>query len=715
MNRTYPHIARTTALALLVALGTACGNDSPIAPAPTPGSGTPVDIGRLEIASTPDAASPATRVSINSLWQNGDAIIVSATKAGAGADKQNATYIYNESSKSWALKSATPLYVEQISPSGISIETWGGYTDDGLAADPTLYTDQSDPAAPAPSGYTSGDRYRRNDHLLCSDASLSGRTLNGSLAHLRVDFVLQITDGTDPDRLNILPTNAVLTLNADGTTPATAQKQIVAYREQKTADGTTNFRAHIDLADVPGISLDPNGTATVSPGSLLGTLTYTMPSGNGGNSGNTPKTLKIRYSITSTTDAGGTGTSGNNIPIVAGKRIVVSATFADLSYLDATATLTPWKDLDGWHAGTEEIGMEMTSEKGANGQPIYKIYTAQGLKEFADLVNGTGEYAGKQNRSANAKLMADVDLSSVCGETKGNWTPIGKNIYNRYIGCFDGQGHTVKGLYIQGRTERYTGLFGYIGGNYDNSDSSSIIHLRVKAEKMSSTTDHTGVLVGYSYRSNITDCYASGDVSGANYIAGLVGESAVGTITNCYAMGNITGVASIGGLAGRNYRSKIALCYATGNVSGSEENIGGLVGHNVNNSTINVCYATGSVSGSANNTGGLVGLNNGIITNCYSTGITSENDNSGGLVGNNSYSIHNCVTTQPDICGLDASYGNVLNCHSEAKSFTYIRSIVALNNEDNWKPAVDGSGTTDNGTPDDDLLTGGSLHLWWQP
>ena len=97
----------------------------------------------------------------------------------------------------------------------------------------------------------------------------------------------------------------------------------------------------------------------------------------------------------------------------------------------------------------------------------------------------------------------------------------------------------------------------------------------------------------------------------------------------------ITGGDSVGGLVGYNNDGVISNCYTTGAVNGNSEYgcIGGLVG--VNGGTITACYATDSVSGNYD-VGGLVGVNGGTITACYATGAVSGSGNYvGGLVGDN--------------------------------------------------------------------------------
>jgi hypothetical protein len=74
---------------------------------------------------------------------------------------------------------------------------------------------------------------------------------------------------------------------------------------------------------------------------------------------------------------------------------------------------------------------------------------------------------------------------------------------------------------------------------------------------------------------------------------------------------------------GFNYCGSISQCYATGTVSGSSDSylVGGLVG--CNSGSITNCYSTGSVSGS-NGVGGLVGYNDGSISGCYYTSLPNN-------------------------------------------------------------------------------------------
>jgi len=143
--------------------------------------------------------------------------------------------------------------------------------------------------------------------------------------------------------------------------------------------------------------------------------------------------------------------------------------------------------------------------------------------------------------------------------------------------------------------------------------------------------------------------YDGGSISGVGvfgYTAGLVKNLGLqNVIINC---GYYSGC--LGGLAGYN-DGIISNCYTTGIVSGSIESvsIGGLVGFN--NRDIAKCYSTVNVNSGDDSyyIGGLVGNNKSCIGDCYATGNVTAGKNSeliGGLVGLDHYGyIASCYAT----------------------------------------------------------------------
>ena len=231
---------------------------------------------------------------------------------------------------------------------------------------------------------------------------------------------------------------------------------------------------------------------------------------------------------------------------------------------------------------------------------VYQIGTAEELYGFAQLVNNG-------NTSASAVLTADIIVNkgvlkadgTLADDTSGftSWTPIGNNS-NRYTGKFDGQGHTISGLYFNDASTNFVGLFGYLysGGEIKNVgviDSYFVGWGQV------------GGVCGGNDDGTITDCYNTGSVSGSGgNVGGVCGLNERGAITGCYNTGTVSGDDIIGGVCGHNELSKITGCYNTGTVSG-DDRIGGVCGEN-----------GGPITGCYINNGGVYGKNYSIVTDC---------------------------------------------------------------------------------------------------
>ncbi|MBN1187623.1 MAG: cadherin-like domain-containing protein [Bacteroidales bacterium] len=239
-------------------------------------------------------------------------------------------------------------------------------------------------------------------------------------------------------------------------------------------------------------------------------------------------------------------------------------------------------------------------------------------------------------------LINDIDMDVAPYNTGSGWEPLGNNTV-KFTGSFNGAGHRIYNLYINRPSSEYTGLFGYAYEAF--IDSLGITDCNISGYLS------TGSLAGKSDYSNISNCYATGNISGnRNNTGGLVGNIYQTTISDCYVTGNISGTGRTGGLVGINYTSAISNCFFTGEVSGTSDYTGGLVGSNYIASTVSNCYASGKVSNTMSYTGGLAGYNysSSVITNCYSTGIVSGSGSyAGGLVGYNysSSTISNCYST----------------------------------------------------------------------
>jgi len=257
----------------------------------------------------------------------------------------------------------------------------------------------------------------------------------------------------------------------------------------------------------------------------------------------------------------------------------------------------------------------------------YIIKTAAQLAFLAQQVNELGgTYTDMW-----FNLEADIDLSD------HYWVPIGNDKY-KFEGNFDGQNHTISGLYIGingSATYKHTGLFGNV---YRENNSVVIRNLILKdGSIIGGGTDnlcYTGALAGYVYNSGegegtIENCHNRNitvkgrETEKTNYTGGLIGYILGSVdIKNCYNNGSVTNVTQrsyTGGITGGGGTSMhISNCYNTGIISGGKESYsytGGIVGYWVESgsngsSTITDCYNTANVmgsDGSNSRTGGIVG------------------------------------------------------------------------------------------------------------
>lgn len=217
------------------------------------------------------------------------------------------------------------------------------------------------------------------------------------------------------------------------------------------------------------------------------------------------------------------------------------------------------------------------------------------------------------------------DYSQPEGEGEGESPAIVADM--SFTGTFNGQGHVIAGLTINHPSEYNAGLFGTLGAGGD------LRNLGIEDGAVSGNGT-VGGLVGNNQGGTVTNCHATGAVSGSwGGTGGLIGSNERGTVTNCYATGTVTGgLNGAGGLAGDNFEGTIVNCYATGAISGGFGS-GGLVAYNFSGTVTN-CYATGVVSASVGSTGGLVGYNlNGTVTASFWNTETSGQDTSEGGTG----------------------------------------------------------------------------------
>lgn len=147
-------------------------------------------------------------------------------------------------------------------------------------------------------------------------------------------------------------------------------------------------------------------------------------------------------------------------------------------------------------------------------QTTFEISTAEQLAGLAQLMKDwTDDFIDK-----TIKLTADIDLGN------REWTPIGDSDWS-FGGTFDGQGHTIGGLYINNSSQNQ-GLFGYI-------DKSAIVQNLIVTGSVTTSKEYTGGIVGRSPRNKgtVRNCGFYGTVTATGTSGGVVGG---GNALNCW-------------------------------------------------------------------------------------------------------------------------------------------------------------------------------------
>ena len=201
---------------------------------------------------------------------------------------------------------------------------------------------------------------------------------------------------------------------------------------------------------------------------------------------------------------------------------------------------------------------------------VYQIGTAA---ELAWLAN-----EAKTSTSAlNAVLTADIDLGG------RSWTAIGTSA-KPYLGVFDGQGFTIRGLNISA-SSTMQGLFGNVKGTVKNLTVEGEVH---------STSTQTGGIAGSLNAGRIENCHFKGTVTGDDaYTGGVVGyvSGAKAAVVGCSAKGLVYGKSYSGGITGRLYEATdtIRNCYNQAAVSGTSY-VGGIAGSSEKTANIKNVY-----------------------------------------------------------------------------------------------------------------------------
>ena len=279
----------------------------------------------------------------------------------------------------------------------------------------------------------------------------------------------------------------------------------------------------------------------------------------------------------------------------------------------------------------------------------YLIRNAADLRLLSDKCR-----EGYTYRNEHFKLTSDIIINNNVTNSQGEcnqsdyferWIPIGCLKDSPFCGTFDGNGHTISGIFINRKIHSAVGLFGYFSGNIHN--------ITIKDSYIESI-GYTAGLVGYAfkfdqYKPMIESCinYASVKCTDG-YAGGFVGRGSSCNILKSKNHGKIVTNYFAGGITGFVYEggSTIQDCVNYGNVTGTRNKnrpcIGGIaavLGASGSASYIYNCINKGYIS--ANNTyeknvSGIACLfYKGEISNCINTGYIVYDGNKGHAIISN--------------------------------------------------------------------------------
>ena len=294
----------------------------------------------------------------------------------------------------------------------------------------------------------------------------------------------------------------------------------------------------------------------------------------------------------------------------------------------------------GWGAANGFCSLCTYQPAELNEDNYYEISNAGQLFWFANYINTV-------DRTANAVLTADIDLEN------RPWTPIGstgENSHN-FRGIFDGQNHTIKGLYVEGGRAGL-GFFGEVR-------TGTVKNFTIYGEVVANTdVNYVGGVIG--------------SICGLNGDNDLERNGAI--IQNITSYVNLTakthGIGMIGGFVGyANHESLIENCSWYGTFDAGEYRVdsgaGGFIGkiqESTSRVTIRNCGAYGTIKtnyakNSYNNTATI-----------YMGGFLSFS-NTGAQTA-----IENCLFAGKFECGAN------LTDEARLGAFGTLRSVNAIKN-----------------------------------
>ncbi len=298
----------------------------------------------------------------------------------------------------------------------------------------------------------------------------------------------------------------------------------------------------------------------------------------------------------------------------------------------------------------------------------FDIYTLSDFENFATGVNN----GSLQN--ATVSLKNDIYFN-----TGDNFTynhPSVGTYSKPFCGTFNGNNHTIFGLYNKNSFSEYCSLFGYLNG-------ASVINLKFKNANLTAT--NSSAICFSATNSLFNSISFEGTINSLTSSAGLVINLTNSTIVNSSASGKIASQGQdCAGIACYATNSHILNCYNNANIT-SSYNAGGICYTADSNCSIINCLNSSTIKGSSYlTTGAIAGYNLGAVKNCYYKSLILNNKNVSATSNNKDSALNNCFgfsdfNNQEEITVGSNIYYGTLNALNAGTSFYYANEIVLIN------------------------------------
>lgn len=236
-----------------------------------------------------------------------------------------------------------------------------------------------------------------------------------------------------------------------------------------------------------------------------------------------------------------------------------------------------------------------------------------GISVLRDESKGEITFEGVTIKLGRDMTLNEGTMEEIILRDAGNYAWKRLNSSYTFKGTFDGQGHTISGLYMNLSNHGKAGMFGAVGGNailkdftLDNVVFSGATEAKdtmgVLASRISE--DYTNVLIsGVTVNAHMIE-----NAGAMDYVGGLIGRvdemlDIKLTVENCTFNGNIefTNGTCIGGIIGRVYNRNAVInlnnCTVNADLA-AKDFCGGMIGYSGDNTTVNIegCTYTGNMT-----------------------------------------------------------------------------------------------------------------------